>query len=185
MERRQPGSPSALSAASSISVRPPRCRSCFPLRAILLVDWDEPADVRVVNTCTVTAKSDRTCRREIRAAKRLDPGCVVAVTGCYAQIDPDAVATIPGVDLVLGNIDKLRLPAHLGDHLARRPDGRMREACASQTSTCVSSYPDHSRFRRRVLHPFLRIYPRLSQDPDRMRFQVCLLRHPFGQRTGP
>ena len=112
----------------------------------LLVDWDEPADVRVINTCTVTAKSDRTCRREIRSAKRLDPGCVVAVTGCYAQVDPDAVATIPGVDLVLGNIDKLRLPGHLHKHLARRPDGRGREACASQTSTCVSSYPEHPVF---------------------------------------
>jgi threonylcarbamoyladenosine tRNA methylthiotransferase MtaB len=111
-----------------------------------LVDWDQSADVRVINTCTVTAKSDRTCRREIRLARRLDPGCVVAVTGCYAQVDPDTVATIPGVDLVLGNIDKLRLPGHLSDHLTRRVDGRAREARASQVSTCVSSYPDHPVF---------------------------------------
>ncbi|MFH1833676.1 MAG: tRNA (N(6)-L-threonylcarbamoyladenosine(37)-C(2))-methylthiotransferase MtaB [bacterium] len=81
-----------------------------------LVQWSDRADVRVVNTCTVTAKSDRTCRHEIRLAKRLDPDCVVAVTGCYAQVDPDAVAAIPGVDLVLGNIEKLRL----GDYLAER-----------------------------------------------------------------
>ena len=74
-----------------------------------LVGWDDPADVRVINTCTVTAKSDRTCRREIRLAKRLDPGCVVAVTGCYAQVDPEAVSAIPGVDLVLGNAAKQRL----------------------------------------------------------------------------
>jgi len=74
-----------------------------------LVDWDEAADVRVINTCTVTAKSDRTCRREIRAAKRLDPACIVAVTGCYAELDPAAVASIPGVDLVVGNKDKLSL----------------------------------------------------------------------------
>ena len=47
-----------------------------------LVGWDSTADVRVVNTCTVTAKSDRTCRREIRLAKRLDPDFVVVVTGC-------------------------------------------------------------------------------------------------------
>jgi len=68
-----------------------------------LVDWDAPADIRVLNTCTVTAKSDSTCRREIRLARRLDPECLVAVTGCYAQVDPNAVAAIPGVDLVLGN----------------------------------------------------------------------------------
>src|SRR5665647_1369626 len=78
-----------------------------------LVDWDGTADIRVVNTCTVTAKSDRTCRHEIRLAKRLDPECAVVVTGCYAQIDPEAVAAIPGVDLVLGNLDKLRLAEHL------------------------------------------------------------------------
>ena len=74
-----------------------------------LVRWDDPADVRIINTCTVTAKSDRTCRREIRLAKRLDPGCVVAVTGCYAQVDPEAVSAIPGVDLVLGNTAKQRV----------------------------------------------------------------------------
>ena len=85
-----------------------------------LVDWHEHADVRVVNTCTVTHKSDRTCRHEIHAAKRFDPDCVMVATGCYAQVDPAAVAAIPGVDLVLGNLDKLRLPGHL----ARRLDGR-------------------------------------------------------------
>jgi threonylcarbamoyladenosine tRNA methylthiotransferase MtaB len=80
-----------------------------------LVDWDSTADIRVVNTCTVTAKSDRTCRHEIRRAKRLDPAGTVVVTGCYAQIDPAAVAAIPGVDLVLGNLDKLRLAEHLAE----------------------------------------------------------------------
>ncbi len=76
-----------------------------------LVAWDDTADVRVINTCTVTAKSDRTCRREIRLAKRLDPGCLVAVTGCYAEVAPQAVGAIPGVDLVLGNAAKQRLAA--------------------------------------------------------------------------
>jgi threonylcarbamoyladenosine tRNA methylthiotransferase MtaB len=78
-----------------------------------LVDWDASADIRVVNTCTVTAKSDSTCRHEIRLAKRLHPAGLMVVTGCYAQIDPGAVAAIPGVDLVLGNLDKLRLAKHL------------------------------------------------------------------------
>jgi threonylcarbamoyladenosine tRNA methylthiotransferase MtaB len=88
-----------------------------------LVAWDKAADVRVVNTCTVTAKSDRTCRHEIRLAKRLDPDCAVVVTGCYAQIDPEAVAAIPGVDLVLGNLDKLRLAEHLAAMAAGRDSG--------------------------------------------------------------
>lgn len=89
-----------------------------------LVDWDEPADIRVVNTCTVTAKSDRTCRHEIRAAKRRDPECMIAVTGCYAQVAPQVVAAIPGVDLVLGNRDKLRLAEWLrGQALVDQPKG--------------------------------------------------------------
>jgi threonylcarbamoyladenosine tRNA methylthiotransferase MtaB len=82
-----------------------------------LVDWDAPADVRVINTCTVTSRSDKTCRNEIRHAKRLDPECIVAVTGCYAQVDARAVAAIPGVDLVLGNLDKQHLAAHLRHRL--------------------------------------------------------------------
>ena len=80
-----------------------------------LVDWDSSADVRVINTCTVTSKSDKTCRREIRLAKRRDPNCLVAVTGCYAQVNPEAVAAIPGVDLVLGNTEKLSLAEHLAN----------------------------------------------------------------------
>lgn len=119
-----------------------------------LVEWDRPAAIRVINTCTVTAKSDRTCRREIRLAKRLDPGCVVAVTGCYAQVDPDAVAAIPGVDLVLGNIDKLRLGHHLGEHLASRSTGRaaagpsasVSEAAVAPAGVSVSPYSDHPGF---------------------------------------
>lgn len=95
-------------------------------RGYRLVEWDEPADIRVVNTCTVTAKSDSTCRHEIRVARRLDPKCIVAVTGCYAQIDPEAIAAIPGVDLVLGNREKLNLT----DWIAERR-GRDLEAPAS------------------------------------------------------
>jgi threonylcarbamoyladenosine tRNA methylthiotransferase MtaB len=85
-----------------------------------VVDWDERADVRVVNTCTVTAKSDRSCRHEIHAAKRLDPECLLAVTGCFAQTAPESVASIPGVDLVLGNPDKQSLAKHLAEALLAR-----------------------------------------------------------------
>ena len=109
----------------------------------VLVDWDTPADIRVVNTCTVTAKSDRTCRREIRLAKRLDPDCVVAVTGCYAQVDPEAVAGIPGVDLVLGNIEKLTLAEHLA--------GAVEGGCPSTT---VSVYPESPAFDQEFISHF-------------------------------
>jgi threonylcarbamoyladenosine tRNA methylthiotransferase MtaB len=127
-----------------------------------LVAWDKAADIRVVNTCTVTAKSDRTCRHEIRLAKRLDPDCAVVVTGCYAQIDPEAVAAIPGVDLVLGNLDKLRLAEYLAAMAPRRNGGAGGEdaslgadrsggaaahAAGDRLPTlCVSPYPQHPEF---------------------------------------
>ena len=89
----------------------------FLAKGYRLVDWDADADVRVINTCTVTAKSDRTCRREIRSAKRLDPDCIVAVTGCYAEVAPETVKAIPGVDLVLGNAAKRHLTEQVSQAL--------------------------------------------------------------------
>ncbi|MGB9879983.1 MAG: tRNA (N(6)-L-threonylcarbamoyladenosine(37)-C(2))-methylthiotransferase MtaB, partial [Anaerolineae bacterium] len=82
------------------------------------VDWNQSADVRVINTCAVTARSEHDCRRQIRQAKRLDPDCLVVVVGCYAQINSDVLAAMPEVDLVLGNIDKFRLSEHLAKKLA-------------------------------------------------------------------
>ncbi|MBC7294539.1 MAG: MiaB/RimO family radical SAM methylthiotransferase, partial [Thermoleophilia bacterium] len=110
-----------------------------------LVGWEEPANIRVINTCTVTAKSDRTCRREIRAARRLDPHCLVAVTGCYAQVDPQAVASIPGVDLVLGNIDKFKLAEVLRD-LERSKSAGGITAAAEGPLVAVSPYPEQPAF---------------------------------------
>jgi len=82
-------------------------------RGVRLVPWSSPADVRVLNTCTVTGKTDRTCRNEIRRVARADPEARLIVTGCYAQVAADVIAAIPGVDLVLGNLDKSELAGHV------------------------------------------------------------------------
>lgn len=70
------------------------------------VPFDDAADVYVINTCTVTHTGDKKSRQMIRRAVRSNPEAVVAVTGCYAQVAPDVVAKIPGVDLVVGNDQK-------------------------------------------------------------------------------
>ena len=75
-------------------------------------------DVVVVNTCTVTARAELSDRRAIRRAGRVSPGARVVVTGCWAQTSPAAVASLPGVDLVIGNADKARLPDLLEGLLA-------------------------------------------------------------------
>jgi threonylcarbamoyladenosine tRNA methylthiotransferase MtaB len=71
-----------------------------------IVPFETGADLVIVNTCTVTAATDAQSRNLIRRARRLNDGCRVVVTGCYAQVDPQALLAIPGVSLVLGNEEK-------------------------------------------------------------------------------
>ncbi|MCY3768846.1 MAG: tRNA (N(6)-L-threonylcarbamoyladenosine(37)-C(2))-methylthiotransferase MtaB [Gammaproteobacteria bacterium] len=83
--------------------------------AIQRVQSVEDADLFIINTCTVTAEADRQARQLIRRAIRQNPRARIVVTGCYAQMDPDACAQIPGVDLVVGNSQKLDIPALVED----------------------------------------------------------------------
>lgn len=75
-----------------------------------IVDFKEPADVYVVNTCTVTRQADRKSRQLTRRAKKRSPGALVAVIGCYAQVNPAAVAALPEADLYAGTAGRLSLP---------------------------------------------------------------------------
>lgn len=71
-----------------------------------IVNFDDAADVYVINTCTVTSISDRKSRQMIRKAKRNNPDSIIAVVGCYAQVAPDEVSNIEGVDIVAGTNEK-------------------------------------------------------------------------------
>ncbi len=88
-------------------------------RGYRTVSSAEGADVVIVNTCTVTARADFSDRQAIRRASRINPGARIVVTGCWAQVSPDAVAGVAGVDLVVGNGDKQRLPDLLESLLSR------------------------------------------------------------------
>jgi threonylcarbamoyladenosine tRNA methylthiotransferase MtaB len=95
-------------------------------RGFRTVSADEPAQVYVVNTCTVTGRADFSDRQLIRRVSRRNPEALLVVTGCYAQTDAQAVARIAGVDLVLGNQEKYRLPDLLADLVKRdRPEIRV------------------------------------------------------------
>ena len=96
-------------------------------RGLELVPWSHDADVRVLNTCTVTGRTDRSCRNEIGRVRRSDPESRLVVTGCYAQVAAETIAAIPGVDLVLGNVDKAKLAEHIDDLLegSRKPTAPM------------------------------------------------------------
>ena len=70
------------------------------------VGVNDEADICVINSCSVTEHADKKCRNIIRKLHRRNPGAIIAVTGCYAQLKPQEIAAIDGVDIVLGNNDK-------------------------------------------------------------------------------
>ncbi len=78
----------------------------FAAAGYLVVDAGQPADVYVLNTCTVTHVADRKARQSLRAARRGSPASLVVATGCYAQRSPGELEALQDVDLVLGNTDK-------------------------------------------------------------------------------
>lgn len=78
-----------------------------------IVDEEDFADVYVVNTCTVTAMADRKSRQFIRRMKKKNPHSIIAVTGCYVQIDPESVEAIEGVDIITGINEKGSLPGYV------------------------------------------------------------------------
>ena len=75
----------------------------------------EKADICVINTCSVTEVADKKCRQAIHRLVKQHPGAYVVVTGCYAQLKPDQVADIEGVDVVLGAEQKGELMNYLGN----------------------------------------------------------------------
>jgi threonylcarbamoyladenosine tRNA methylthiotransferase MtaB len=83
--------------------------SQFIKRNYVIVDFKEKADVYVLNTCSVTESAERECRQIIRRALRQNPQAYVIVTGCYAQLRPNEITQIEGVDAVLGSSEKFKL----------------------------------------------------------------------------
>ena len=79
------------------------------------VDYQDTADIYVINTCSVTDNADKEARKLIRQAKRSNPSANIAVIGCYAQLNPDEIADIDGVDIVIGAEEKFNLLEHLNE----------------------------------------------------------------------
>lgn len=80
-----------------------------------IVDFEDTADIYVFNTCTVTESAERECRQLVRRALKKNPDAFVIVTGCYAQLRPDEIAAIEGVDAVLGSNEKFEIFSLLND----------------------------------------------------------------------
>ena len=81
----------------------------FTERGFTKVDFTDTPDVFVINTCSVTENADKKCKKIVREAQKINPDGYVAIVGCYAQLKPQEIAEIPGVDAVLGAAEKFRL----------------------------------------------------------------------------
>ena len=88
----------------------------FSTRGFKLKNYGEPSDIFVLNTCSVTENADKECRQIVRSVIRNNPETYVIVTGCYAQLQPDEIAGIEGVDLVLGINEKFKLFDYLDNY---------------------------------------------------------------------
>lgn len=95
-------------------------REAFVSRGAVSVGEDEAADVYIINTCTVTNIADRKSRQYIRRMKKVNPDALIVVTGCYAQVEPEEVAAMPEVDMVVGNGQKSRICGMVLEKLAGR-----------------------------------------------------------------
>lgn len=84
-------------------------------RGVVAAAKGEQADLCLINTCSVTEVADHKCRQQIHKMVRNNPGAFVVVTGCYAQLEPERIAAIEGVDLVLGSNEKADLMQYLSD----------------------------------------------------------------------
>ncbi len=93
----------------------------FEVMGFNRVDFKEQADVYVINSCSVTAESDKKSRNIIRQAIRRNPKAIVVVTGCYAQLQPDIIQEIKGVDFILGTNAKFRMTDFM-DGLQKREE---------------------------------------------------------------
>ena len=80
------------------------------------IEFDKGADIYVINTCSVTDQADKKCRNIVRKALSFNPEAFVVVIGCYAQLKPDEISSIKGVDLVLGAQEKFNILKHLNSN---------------------------------------------------------------------
>ncbi len=115
-------------------------------RGFTTVEFDEPSDVYVINTCSVTEQADTKCRNIVRKAMKQNPDAYVVVVGCYAQLKPKEIATIKGVDLVLGASEKFRLPEIITD-LTKNPCGQVLASEISNANFFVDAYSVGDRTR--------------------------------------
>lgn len=113
----------------------------------LPVKFEEGADIYVLNTCSVTEQADKECKKIVRQALRHQPDAFVVVTGCYAQLKPQEIAGIPGVDLVLGAGEKFRILDYVDDLSKAQGKGMVYAGEVRDVNTFTASFSFGDRTR--------------------------------------
>lgn len=110
------------------------------------IKFEEGADVYVINTCSVTESANKKCRNIVRKALQYNPEAFVVVVGCYAQLKPEEIVNIPGVDIVLGANEKFNVAEYLND-IHKKEHGEVFSNEIKETKTFVPGYSLSDRTR--------------------------------------
>ena len=111
------------------------------------IEFEEAADVYVINTCSVTDNADKKNRHIIRSALRSNPNAFIVVVGCYAQLQPEEIAAIDGVDLVLGAAEKFNVHQYLGDLTKTQGHGQVHSCAIEEADFYTGAYSMGDRTR--------------------------------------
>jgi threonylcarbamoyladenosine tRNA methylthiotransferase MtaB len=103
------------------------------------VEFSDTPDVFVINTCSVTENADKKCKKIVKEALKISPNAYVTIVGCYAQLKPQEIAEIPGVDMVLGAAEKFMIIDHITD-LAKKPKAVVYNQPVSEANQFVPAY---------------------------------------------
>ncbi len=118
----------------------------FEQKGYKKVAFTDHPDIFIINTCSVTENADKKCHKIVREARSISPEAYVAIIGCYAQLKPTEIASIPGVDAVLGAAEKFRL-VELLDGFVRKPQAAIFSSDIEKVNGFNTSYSIHDRTR--------------------------------------
>lgn len=162
----------------------------FKKKKYEIIDFEDTADIYVINTCTVTSFGDKKSRQMIRKARKKNKDAVIAVVGCYSQVSPDEVMDIPGVDIVVGTVDRKRIADFAEEYMEKKEpikyvtnvmDVRKFEELEideyrDKTRAFLKIQDGCNRFCSYCLIPYAR-GPIRSRDPESVIEQVRKLSH--------
>src|SRR5690606_14183959 len=118
----------------------------FESKGYQRVDFSETPDIFIINTCSVTENADKKCKKIVKEAKKISPASYIAIIGCYAQLKPQEIAEIDGVDAVLGAAEKFRL-IELLDGFAKEQETKILASEIQEATTFNNAFSINDRTR--------------------------------------